>query len=89
MKTVLWLALHLNLAWSSPLGGPQPAWDPIPQELHPGFQLDGLSKRGGQGHGGHGQGRPVNIDLAVWGQNPGVELQWSGEITVGTPPQKL
>jgi hypothetical protein len=80
MKAFLWLTLTLNLAWGSALPEPDPGLDPVPQHLSS-FQVDGIAKRGGHG-------RPVNIDLEVWTRR-GVQLQWYGEITVGTPPQKL
>ncbi len=77
MKTALWLALHLGLSCEAVSIGP--AWDPVPKASSP-FQHD---KRGG-----HGNVRPVNIDLLAW--KPGTtKLQWYGEITAGTPPQKL
>jgi hypothetical protein len=60
---------------------PKRSLDPIPQNLTP-FQLSGdLSKR-------QSQSRPLNIDLSVYRRGD-TELQWYGEITVGTPPQKL
>jgi hypothetical protein len=60
---------------------PKRSLDPIPQNLAP-FQLSGdVSKR-------QSQSRPLNIDLSVYRRGD-TELQWYGEITVGTPPQKL
>ncbi|AEO67934.1 uncharacterized protein THITE_2023945, partial [Thermothielavioides terrestris NRRL 8126] len=56
------------------------AVSPPSQHLAP-FQLDGSAKRAGPA-------RPVNIDLSVW--RPGkTDLQWSGDVFVGTPPQKF
>ncbi|KAL2186174.1 acid protease [Thermothelomyces heterothallicus CBS 203.75] len=77
----VWLALHVGLT----LGAAHPRAlehsGPAPQHLSP-FQLSGdLSDR-------RGHGRPVNIDLSVWRKGQ-TELQWYGEITVGTPPQKF
>lgn len=82
MKMLLWLALNLPLTRGWGDTPPNAALDPVPQQLSS-FQLGNLSKRGGHGHG-----RPVNIDLSVWRRGE-TELQWYGEITVGTPPQKL
>ncbi|KAK3292033.1 aspartic peptidase domain-containing protein [Chaetomium fimeti] len=73
---LFWLALQLGSAWGAAL----PSSDPIPQHLSP-FHLSGHCK-------GENCGRPVNIDLEVW-QRGQTELQWYGEITVGTPPQKF
>jgi hypothetical protein len=80
MKAFLWFTLPLNLAWGSALPHPDPKLDPVHQHLSS-FQVDGVAKRGGHGP-------PVNIDLRVWTRR-GIQLQWYGEITVGTPPQKL
>ncbi|KAH6847236.1 aspartic peptidase domain-containing protein [Chaetomium sp. MPI-CAGE-AT-0009] len=77
MNMLLWLALQLGLT----RGAAIPSLDPIPQGLSP-FHLSG-------GHCKHENcGRPINIDLEVW-QRGQTELQWYGEITVGTPRQKF
>jgi hypothetical protein len=79
MKTALWLALPLGLSCQAAFIGPNAAWEPIPLASSP-FQLD---KRGGRSNE-----QPVNIDLLAWKPGP-AKLQWYGEITAGTPPQKL
>jgi hypothetical protein len=70
---ILFLLALFGLASSAAVSPPS-------QHLAP-FQLDGSAKRAGPA-------RPVNIDLSVW--RPGkTDLQWSGDVFVGTPPQKL
>lgn len=78
---LLCLALHVGAVWGAALFGPKPRWDPVPQHLVP-FQTGDLVAR----RPGHGP--PLNIDLSVWGRGQ-TELQWYGDITVGTPPRKL
>ncbi len=77
---LLWLALNIGAVTGAALFGPRARWDPVPQHLVP-FQTGDVAKRGGHGP-------PLNIDLSVWGRGR-VELQWYGDITVGTPPRKL
>ncbi|EAQ82904.1 hypothetical protein CHGG_11080 [Chaetomium globosum CBS 148.51] len=80
MKMLLWIALQLGPAWGAALPETKPSLDPIPQHMSP-FQLGGHTKP-------EDYGRPVNIDLEVWTRGQ-TQLQWYGEITVDTPPQKF
>ncbi|KAL1838027.1 hypothetical protein VTJ49DRAFT_3121 [Mycothermus thermophilus] len=78
---ISWLALFMGLAMGMAKPQPEAELEPIPQHLAP-LQL-------GRGLGKHqGHGRPLNIDLSVWRRGD-TELQWYGEITIGTPPQKF
>jgi hypothetical protein len=79
MKVLLWLTFQLGLAQGAALPGAE-ALDPIPQHLAP-LQLGPVARR-------EGHGRPINIDLSVWRRGQ-TELQWYGDITVGTPPVTL
>ncbi|KAL2151409.1 hypothetical protein VTH82DRAFT_6507, partial [Thermothelomyces myriococcoides] len=76
-----WLGLHVGLTTGAAHVRADDDSGPAPHNWAP-FQLAGdLSDR--QGHG-----RPVNIDLSVWRKGQ-TELQWYGEVTIGTPPQKF
>jgi hypothetical protein len=80
MRMLLWLALPFGPAWGAALPNAKSCSDPVPQHLSP-FQLGEQNKH-------ENCKRPVNIDLEVWKRGE-TDLQWYGEITVGTPPQKL
>ena len=69
------LLFKLSLQLGLALGAALPG--PIPHSSP--FQLGELTRRGGP---------PINIDLSVWRRGQ-TELQWYGNITVGTPPVTL